>query len=63
MHMHDESLWTVFWGQLGPEKVRENWLTAVLHSGIFLPPAQYQNKTDRDSDKCTRRTENSARVC
>lgn len=52
MHMlflHHASLWTVFWGQLGPEEVRENWLTAVLHTGIFLPLAQHQNATDGES--------------
>lgn len=56
MHMpflYLASLGIVSWSQLGSEEVRENWLIAV-HTGIFLPPAQHQNETDRDSSKCTK---------
>lgn len=56
MHMlflHLASLGIVFWSQLGSEEVRENWLIAA-HTGIFLPPAQHQNETDRDSATCTK---------
>lgn len=65
MHMpvlHAAPVWTVFWGELGPEGVRENWLTAIFHNGIFLPLAQHLNETDRDSDKCTKRMENLVTV-
>lgn len=60
--LHHESIRTVFWGELGPEEFRETGLTAVHHTRIFLAPAELQNETDRDSDKCTRRTGNLVSV-